>query len=340
MKAKISPPIRKKIPDASQFFEGIQQGNLSMLSRAITLCESSQPNHKPTAAELINLCLPLSGKSVRIGITGVPGVGKSTFIEQLGLFYLQKGSKVAVLAIDPSSPVSKGSILGDKTRMEKLSAHPDAFIRPTSAGESLGGVAKNTREAMVLCEVAGFDVILIETVGVGQSETFVHSLCDFFLLLYLAGSGDGLQGIKRGIMEMADAIAVNKADGNNLKAARLAKAELENALHIWPPKEGNWSPPVLLCSALTNEGISEIGVLISERISENKKSGRFQKHRDEQQQFWFKQSLEEMLKTNFYACPEVKEALENLKNKGNNNTFNPFEAAEKLMRVYQSSLKK
>lgn len=308
-----------------------------MLARAITLCESTHLNHKPIATELINRCLPLSGKSIRVGITGVPGVGKSTFIEQLGLFYLQKGSKVAVLAIDPSSPVSKGSILGDKTRMEKLSAHPRAFIRPTSAGESLGGVAKNTREAMVLCEAAGFDVILIETVGVGQSETYVHSLCDFFLLLYLAGSGDSLQGIKRGIMEMADAIAVNKADGYNLKAARQAKAELENALHLWPPKEGNWSPPVMLCSALANEGIAEIGELILDRISENKKNERFQKHRKEQQQFWFKQRVEELLKTNFYACPDVKEALKELKNKEMNNTFNPFEAAEKLMLVYQSS---
>lgn len=340
MKTKIYLPAKKLLPDVPEFFEGIRQGNLSLLSRAITLCESAYPDHKPVANQLIKRCLPISGKSIRIGITGVPGVGKSTFIEQFGLYYLEKGHKVAVLAIDPSSPVTKGSILGDKTRMEKLSSHPHAFIRPTSAGDSLGGVAKNTHQAIVLCEAAGFDVVLVETVGVGQSETLAHRLCDFFLLLYLAGSGDSLQGIKRGIMEMADAIAVNKADGDNLKAARQAKAELENALHIWPPKTGNWIPPVLLCSALTNKGIAEISVHIFERISQNKKNGYFLQNRLNQQQFWFKQSLEELFKIHFYNHPKVKKYLKNEKNTAWNEAVNPFEEAEKLMLIYQSTLNK
>lgn len=330
------PSEVKLTPDT--LYKGLLEGNRTLLSRAITLCESQKTEHRSLAGELLSQCLPHSGTALRIGITGVPGVGKSTFIEQLGLYYLSIGHKVAVLAIDPSSPVSKGSILGDKTRMEKLSAHPDAYIRPTSAGTSLGGVARNTKEAIILCETAGFDIILIETVGVGQSETLVYSLCDFFLLLHLAGSGDSLQGIKRGIIEMADAIAVNKAEGDNLKAARIAKTELESALHIWPPKEGNWTPPVMLCSALKNEGITEIAVLIKDRIEECRKNGFFAKKRQEQEEYWFKVRLEELLKNHFYASKVIQNALKSREKNKKSSPSNPFEEAEKLMQIYFSSM--
>lgn len=228
---------RRKPLSIRELAQELLQGNPMALSRGITLIESTAAKHQKDAKELIQTCLPHANASIRIGITGVPGVGKSTFIESFGTFLTNQGKKVAVLAVDPTSTLSKGSILGDKTRMEDLVKNPKAFIRPSASGESLGGVARKTREAMVLCEAAGYDVILIETVGVGQSETAVHSMTDFFLLLKLAGAGDELQGIKRGIMEMADAIVINKADGENVKAAKLAQAEFNRALHLYPEKK-------------------------------------------------------------------------------------------------------
>jgi len=247
-----------------EYFEGITSGNRTILSKAITLIESSLPSHAEIAQEIIERCLPQSGKSMRIGITGVPGVGKSSFIEALGLMLTERGHKLAVLAIDPSSENSKGSILGDKTRMEGLSVHPAAFIRPSPSAGTLGGVARKTRETIILCEAAGYDTIIVETVGVGQSETAVHSMVDFFLLLMLAGAGDELQGIKRGIMEIADALVITKADAGNITKALQAKSEYENALHLFPPSESGRTPRVRTCSAHKNEGMEEIWNIISE----------------------------------------------------------------------------
>ena len=241
---------RKKIVDTDTLIASILKKDITALSRSITLVESKNKKHKAQANTILKKCLPHANNSIRIGITGVPGVGKSTFIEAFGKHLTSLGKRVAVLAIDPSSTITKGSILGDKTRMEALVKDRNAFIRPSASGNSLGGVARKTRESIILCEAAGFDVIIIETVGVGQSETTVHSMVDFFLLLKLAGAGDELQGIKRGIIEMADAIVINKADGENIKAAKMAKVEFNRALHLYPSKASDWSPKVTLCSAL------------------------------------------------------------------------------------------
>lgn len=249
-----------------EYITGLKAGNIAVLSKAITLIESSKLEHKQLAQELIDAILPFAGKSVRIGITGVPGVGKSTFIESFGMHLIAEGKKVAVLAIDPSSSISKGSILGDKTRMEKLSIHPNAFIRPSASSGSLGGVTYKTHEATLLCEAAGFDTIIIETVGVGQSETEVSTITDFFLLLMLAGAGDELQGIKRGIMEMADGIAITKADGANATKAKGARAEYANALHFLPPSESGWIPEVKTCSSYEGIGINEIHEMIEKFV--------------------------------------------------------------------------
>lgn len=310
-------------------------GDKSALSRAITLIESTKPKHRIEARELLEACLPYANNSLRIGITGVPGVGKSTFIERFGKLYTSKGHNVAVLAVDPSSKLSKGSILGDKTRMEELVKDKNAFIRPSASGSSLGGVARKTREAIILCEAAGFDIIIIETVGVGQSETMVHSMTDFFLLLKLAGAGDELQGIKRGIMEMADAIVINKADGENIKAAKLAKAEFNRALHLFPEKESGWSPKTLTCSAIKNEGIAEIADLISDYVKITRENSFFLQRRNDQNKYWLLQTIESSLKNNFYENPEIKKALrEQLKALDENKTT-PFEAANYLLSLNQ-----
>ena len=241
--------FRKNIPTAEELITGILEGDKTALSRAITLVESTNPEHLEKANEVIKGCLPHANNSIRIGITGVPGVGKSTFIEAFGTHLTSLGKKVAVLAVDPSSSISHGSILGDKTRMEELVKDKKAFIRPSASGGTLGGVARKTREAIILCEACGFDTIIIETVGVGQSETAVHSMVDFFLLLKISGAGDELQGIKRGIMEMTDTIVINKADGDNIVKAKLAKSEFNRALHLFPPKSSGWMPKVTTCSA-------------------------------------------------------------------------------------------
>ena len=281
--------------------------------------------------DILNRCLPHSNKSIRIGITGVPGVGKSTFIETFGKYLTAQGKKVAVLAVDPSSSVNKGSILGDKTRMEALVTDENAFIRPSPSGTSLGGVAQKTRESIILCEAAGFDTIIIETVGVGQSETVVHSMVDFFLLLKLAGAGDELQGIKRGIIEMADAIVINKADGDNKQNAKIAKVAFNRALHLYPLKESKWQPKVLTASALHNSGIEEIDNMILTYIAITKENAYFNKKRNEQNKFWLLSTIEQQLKTNFYQNPKVKSALKEEIDNLENGKTTPFNAAKRLL---------
>jgi len=285
------------------------EGNRASLSRAITLVESRRKDDIALAADLIDSIVDVAGKSLRIGITGVPGVGKSSFIESFGTMLTTKGKKVAVLSIDPSSNRTKGSILGDKTRMERLSKDPNAYIRPSSSGTSLGGVASHTREAILLCEAAGFDIIIIETVGVGQSETVVKDMVDYFLLLMLAGGGDELQGIKRGIMEMADHILINKADGSNKEAARKAAKEYKNAIHLFPPNDANWEVPVAMCSAIDRSGIEEAWKKIDEYERQTKSSGWFKTNRSNQSKKWFHERINSKLENDFYNKPEIKEEI-------------------------------
>ncbi|MDB3976833.1 methylmalonyl Co-A mutase-associated GTPase MeaB [Flavobacteriaceae bacterium] len=326
---------RKQKQSISELIKGILAANKTALSRAITIIESTAPKDRADAKELIQGCITHANKSIRIGITGVPGVGKSTFIEQFGTLLTQKGHKVAVLAVDPSSSLSNGSILGDKTRMEELVKNKLAFIRPSSSGDSLGGVARKTREAIILCEAAGYSHIVIETVGVGQSETVVHSMTDFFLLLKLAGAGDELQGIKRGIMEMADAIIINKADGENLKAAKLAKTEFNRALHLYPPKDNGWIAKTITCSALKNQGIQEALDLINEYVTQMKDTGYFTSKREQQQHFWMLQTIENRLKSDFYDNPKIKRALKQQLKALANATTSPFQAAAYLLSLHK-----
>ncbi len=325
--------LSKKTRKTPKFFlEGILKNNISVLSQAITLIESSKKEHKDKSQEIINLCLPYSGKSLRVGITGVPGVGKSTFIEALGMMLVNKGKKVAVLAIDPSSKKSGGSILGDKTRMEELSASKNAFIRPSPAGSTLGGVTRKTAETIILCEAAGFDVIFVETVGVGQSELAVSSMTDFFLLLMLAGAGDELQGIKRGIMEMADAIVINKADGDNINKSRLAMAEYKNALHLFPASKSGWIPIVKTASAYTKNGIEEVWdtILEYEKLV-TKTSYLFQK-RNEQAKYRMYETINEELKNRFYNDIQNKKKISELEKKVLSGEISPYFAAKELLK--------
>ena len=325
---------RSKLPTTKEYVQGILKGNITFLSRAITLIESTNTTHQKKANQILEQCLPFANKSVRIGITGVPGVGKSTFIEAFGKHLTDKGKKVAVLAVDPSSSVNKGSILGDKTRMEQLVTDTNAFIRPSPSGTSLGGVAQKTRESIILCEAAGFNTIIIETVGVGQSETMVHSMVDFFLLLKIAGAGDELQGIKRGIIEMADAIVINKADGDNLKNAKIAKVEFNRALHLYPPKESGWQPKVLTASALKNSGIEDVGIMIEDYISKSKESKFFNTKRNKQNKFWLESTIQQSLNNSFFKNKLITNALKkeiDLLQKG---TTTPFVSAQKLLKLY------
>ena len=301
-------PRRRQLT-ASEYVDGILKGNITVLGQAVTLVESTNPDHYALAQEVIEKCLPHAGRSVRIGITGVPGAGKSTSIDAFGLHVLKDGGKLAVLAIDPSSERSNGSILGDKTRMEKLSVHPDAFIRPSPSAGSLGGVARKTRETIVLCEAAGFDKIFVETVGVGQSETAVHSMVDFFLLIQLAGTGDELQGIKRGIMEMADGVVINKADGDNIDRARLAQAQFRNALHLFPLPPSGWTPEVLTYSGYYEIGIPEVWDMIYRYFDFVKRNGFFEEKRRQQEKYWMYETINEHLKAHFYNNPVIEEML-------------------------------
>lgn len=328
------PNRKKSTPSVSSLVKGILAGNRVLLSQAITLVESTLPHHQNLAQEIIEICLPHSGKSVRVGITGTPGVGKSTFIESLGMHIAEHGSKIAVLTVDPTSQISKGSILGDKTRMMHLSMSEKAFIRPSPAGNSLGGVARKTRESIILCEAAGFNVIIVETVGVGQSETAVHSMTDFFLLLLLPGAGDELQGIKRGIVEMADLIAVNKSDGDREMSANQAKAYYKNALHLFPAKENDWVPQVVTCSALTKMGIADIWQLILDFQRFTQSNQHFYNNRKEQSLFWLYESIEQTLKQQFYQHPSVQSHLEVVKKLVLEGKISSFKGAEELLKVF------
>ena len=326
--------FRKVQPSATSLVKGILSGNISDLSRAITLVESTNPEHLAKANEVINACLLHANKSVRIGITGVPGVGKSTFIESFGSHLTSLGKKVAVLAVDPSSTISHGSILGDKTRMEELVKDPNAYIRPSASGDTLGGVARKTRETITLCEACGFDTIIIETVGVGQSETAVHSMVDFFLLLKIAGAGDELQGIKRGIMEMADAIVINKADGDNIRKAKLAKTEFNRALHLFPAKKSGWTATTATCSAVTGDGIPEVWETISKFLQLTNDNSYFNNKRVEQNEYWLLETINERLKLNFYNNVEIQALLESTKKAVQKDKISPFAAAQILLEKY------
>ncbi|MGB3145434.1 MAG: methylmalonyl Co-A mutase-associated GTPase MeaB [Maribacter sp.] len=320
-----------------QLIEGILSNDVAILGRAITLIESSNAEHQKLAKKIIERCILVKHETIRIGVTGVPGAGKSTFIEQFGKLLTGKGKKVAVLTIDPTSSQTKGSILGDKTRMEELVKDANAFIRPSPSGNSLGGVTRKTRESIILLEAAGYDIILIETIGVGQSETAVHSMVDFFLVLKLAGAGDELQGIKRGIIEMADAIAINKADGDNLKRAELAQQEFKRALHMFPPKENGWIPEVLTCSAHENRGLNEIWLLIDSYCQKMKLTGYFQNHRKAQNKNWLIHYVEQELVSDFYNHQIIKNLLATLVEDVSKGDTSPFSAAEQLLQAFKNS---
>lgn len=326
--------LKKSKPTAETIARELMNGDITQLSRAITLIESNLASHQQQAQQILKICLPAAGNSVRIGITGVPGVGKSTFIESFGKALTHKGHKVAVLAIDPSSERTKGSILGDKTRMELLANDKNAFIRPSPSAGSLGGVARKTRETIFLCEAAGFDIIVIETVGVGQSEIAVHSMVDFFLLLMLAGAGDELQGIKRGIMEMADLIAITKADGNNAHKAGIARLEYLNALHLFPKSESGWKPDVITCSALQNVGIDAIWDKITEYRTFTIQNGYFENRRNDQNKYWMYETIEEKLKNSFYSNPQILAQMEQLTQKVLQGEMSSFVAASELLDQY------
>jgi LAO/AO transport system kinase len=325
---------RKRSYSEDDYVKGIIEGNRTILSQAITLLESSNHDHFRKAQHIIERCLPYSGRSVRIGITGVPGAGKSTFIESFGMLLTGKGRKIAVLAIDPSSTNTHGSILGDKTRMEKLSTEPNAFIRPSPSTGALGGVARKTRETIILCEAAGFDTIIVETVGVGQSETAVSSMVDFFLLLMIAGAGDELQGIKRGIMEMADLIAINKADGNNKTMAEQAAVTFRNSIRLFPAAPSGWTPRVMTCSALENRCINEIWNLITGFVNMTKASGYFEERRREQAIIRMHDSINDYLRNSFYNNEEIKELRPEIEARLQQGTITSYKAAWKLLNKY------
>jgi len=325
---------RRKL-SAADMVEGILKGDITVLSQAVTLVESINPDHQQQAQEVVEKCLPHSGNSIRVGISGVPGAGKSTSIDQFGIHVLEKhGGKLAVLAIDPSSERSKGSILGDKTRMEKLANHPDSFIRPSPTAGSLGGVARKTRESIILCEAAGFDKIFVETVGVGQSETACHSMVDFFLLIQLAGTGDELQGIKRGIMEISDAIIINKCDGNNVERCRIAATNFRNALHFFPAPESGWQPKVMCYSGFYGTGIEEIWQMVYQYFDFVKDNGYFEYRRNEQGKYWMRESINEQLLDHFYHNPIIKSKMQAAERMVLQGQKTSFAAAQDLLDAY------
>jgi LAO/AO transport system kinase len=320
--------------ETQEYIDGVLANNRRIVAKTITLIESSLPAHQETAKAIVDALLPYAGQAVRIGITGVPGVGKSTYIESFGLQLVEQGHRVAVLAVDPSSSKSGGSIMGDKTRMEKLSLAQQAFIRPSPSGGTLGGVARRTRETMIVCEAAGFDVIIVETVGVGQSETTVASMVDFFLVLMLAGAGDELQGIKKGVLELADAIAINKTDGNNIEHARKAKVEYERALSLLTPSSKIWSPPVLTCSAVTMDGIEDIWQTILDHKEKLETSGELMEKRSKQSLDWMWALVEEGLIDRFYKNPGVEKSLPKIIKSVKEGKTGPTIAAHKLLYLH------
>jgi LAO/AO transport system kinase len=319
--------------DNQNFVDGVLAKDRRTIAKTITLIESSLRSHQEQAKEIIDALMPSAGKAVRIGITGVPGVGKSTFIESFGMHLVRQGHRVAVLAVDPSSTKSGGSIMGDKTRMERLSLESNAFIRPSPTGGTLGGVSRRTRETMIVCDAAGFDVIIVETVGVGQSETTVASMVDFFLVLMLAGAGDELQGIKKGVLELADALAINKADGDNIENAKMAKEEYQKALNLLTPSSRNWSPPVLTCSAIEMDGIEEIWHTIMDHREKFEKSGELDDKRREQALDWMWALVEESLRDRFYNNPEVQKALPKIIEAVEHQSIAPTAAAHQLLHL-------
>lgn len=333
---------QKKAPELSvkTLLDGILSGNITMLSKGITLIESTLSAHQQIAQELLEACLPYSGNSFRIGFTGVPGVGKSTLIEALGKYLTKRKNKLAVLAIDPSSYRTKGSILGDKTRMEELSADPNAFIRPSPSAGTLGGVARKTWESIILCEAAGFNVIFVETVGVGQSEILVHSMVDFFLLLMLAGAGDELQGIKRGIMEMADVVVINKADSDNITRAEIARSEYQKALNLFPLPSSGWQPKVTTCSARENKGIKDLWKIIDEYCQYTKNNGYFYAKRTEQSLARMHFAIKEHLFADFYKNKKIESKIRSIESSIAHNTVSSYVAARDLVDLYYRSLKK
>lgn len=317
------------------YVNGILRGDITILSRAVTLVESLLPEHQDIARQVVERCLPYSGKSLRIGITGVPGAGKSTSIDTFGMYVLNnRGGKLAVLAVDPSSERSKGSILGDKTRMEQLSMHPNAFIRPSASAGSLGGVARKTRETIILCEAAGYDTVFVETVGVGQSELAVYSMVDFFLLIQIAGAGDELQGIKRGIMEVADGIVINKADGNNVEEAKRAAAHYRNALQLFPMPQSGIRPQVLTYSGFYAIGIKEVWDMIYSYLAAVKKSGAFDARRHYQAKYWMYETIEEQLRARFYNSEGMEELLALYEKDVQEGRITSFAAAAQLLAKY------
>nr|WP_321467500.1 methylmalonyl Co-A mutase-associated GTPase MeaB [uncultured Desulfobulbus sp.] len=326
---------RRKQLTAQEFADGVRRGERAVLGRAITLVESNAAHHVEKAQEVLKILLPFTGNSIRVGITGVPGVGKSTFIESFGCHLIEQGHKVAVLAVDPSSSISGGSILGDKTRMERLSRDERCFIRPSPAGTTLGGVARKTRETMLVCEAAGFDVILIETVGVGQSETTVRSMVDFFLLLMLAGAGDELQGIKKGIMELADALVINKADGKNKLFAETARAEYERAMHYLQPSTEGWTSHAFTCSAMTNEGIDNIWKVIGKYREITNKSGVFERHRKEQNIKWVHDMVDDHLRSLFAKHPGVNRIIKDVERSVAGGVLPAVAAVQQLISVFE-----
>ncbi|MFI3293459.1 MAG: methylmalonyl Co-A mutase-associated GTPase MeaB [Rikenellaceae bacterium] len=328
---------RRKKRTSQEYIDGILAGDITILSQAITLVESANAEHHAQAQEIIEGCLPHSGNSVRIGITGVPGAGKSSFIEAVGGMVTSLKHKLAVLAIDPSSERSGGSILGDKTRMESISANADVFIRPSPSAGSLGGVARKSRETIILCEAAGFDVILIETVGVGQSETAVHSMVDMFMMLQISGAGDELQGIKRGIMEMADMMVITKADGENVMKANLAKTQYSGALHLFPMPESGRRPEVFTCSSLEKTGLEEVWKGVEEYIEHTKGNGYFIHNRQRQLKYWMFESINETLRNGFYNNHSVEEALPNYEKRVLESKVSSFVAAKELLDLYFST---
>ena len=328
--------VRKKrrVLSTDEYVQGILDGNITILSQAITLIESNNPDNYAQAQEIIERCLPHAGKSVRIGITGVPGAGKSTFIEAIGNMVTSLHHKLAVLAIDPSSERSGGSILGDKTRMESISTNPKVFIRPSPSAGSLGGVARKTRETIVLCEAAGFDVVFIETVGVGQSETAVHSMVDMFMLLQISGAGDELQGIKRGIMEMADMVLITKAEGENIHRAELAKTQFQNALQLFPTPDSGWRTKVYTCSSVKGTGLEEVWKGVEDFLEFIQRNGYFEQHRNQQNKYWMYESINEALKSSFYLDPDIESRIEDTEKRVLDAKLSSFVAAKELLDIY------
>ncbi|MDR2894519.1 MAG: methylmalonyl Co-A mutase-associated GTPase MeaB [Alistipes sp.] len=329
--------VRRPRPSLTteQFVEGIVAGDVAVLSQAITLVESSNPAHFEAARQIIEGCLPHAGRSIRIGITGVPGAGKSTFIEAIGARVADRGHRLAVLAIDPSSERSGGSILGDKTRMESISTDRRIFIRPSPSAGSLGGVARKTRETVVLCEAAGYDVIFIETVGVGQSETAVHSMADLFLMLQISGAGDELQGIKRGIMEMADAVVITKADGDNVTRASLAKRQFENALMLFPTPDSGWKPRVYTASSVSGSGLDEVWTGVEEFLDFVRANGFFASNRNRQNLYWMRETIDQALRSGFYNAPEIEALMPSYRQMVQGEQMSPFAAAHELLAKYK-----